>query len=218
MPDVSVRFKIEGDSSSLNRAGSSGTQALDAVRGAAGTADAALKNMTGGVVSLGGALQTLATVAAAKAIAGFVSDGLAAADQTAKLARRLNVAAAEMAAWRRAAALAGTTQESVTKAVERGARTLLDAANGLSTSRLAFEQLGLRVEELEGLAPDALFERVARATRRWPAPLRRRSPTLHRRSARNTAPPARPRRGTRWRRRSRWRYTRRAVSRPRELG
>lgn len=100
-------------------------------------------------------------------------NGLAAADATAKLARRLNVAAAEMAAWRRAAELAGTTQEAVTTAVERGARTMLDASNGLSTARLAIEQLGLRVEDLEGLAPDALFERMARAVASVEEPSRR---------------------------------------------
>ena len=173
MPETVLKFKIEGEASSLVRSGESGGAALDAVRRNAGAADAAMQKL-GGVVGLaGGALKTLATAAAGRALAGFVADGLAAADQTAKLARRLNVAASEMAAWRRAAQLAGASQEAVTAAVERGARTMLDAENGLQTQRRAIEQLGLRIEDLAGLAPDALFERMARAISSVEDPSRR---------------------------------------------
>ena len=173
MRDVTLKFKIEGDSGSLRRSTETGANAMRALDGQTGAAAATLR--TFGVESAGAAkaLKTIVTIGAAKALAGFVADGLAAADQTAKLARRLNVAAAEMAAWRRAAGLAGTTQEAVTTAVERGARTMLDAANGLTTARLAIEQLGLRVEDLEGLAPDELFERMARAVASVEDPARR---------------------------------------------
>lgn len=59
MPDVSVKFKIEGDSASLNKAAASGGKALDGVRGTAADAGDALKQLTGGMVSLGGALGRL---------------------------------------------------------------------------------------------------------------------------------------------------------------
>ena len=93
MPETVLKFKLEGEASSLVRSGESGGSALDAVSQRAGAANAALRKMGGAVGLASAALKTLATAAAGRALAGFVADGLAAADQTAKLARRLNVAA-----------------------------------------------------------------------------------------------------------------------------
>ena len=87
MAELSLLVKLVGNSASLDKATASGTKGLAAVGGAIGTADDAVKQFTGGVLSLGGALGALGGIAAGKALAGFVADGLAAADQTAKLAR-----------------------------------------------------------------------------------------------------------------------------------
>lgn len=71
MAELSLLVKLVGNSASLDRATASGTKGLAAVGGAIGTADDAVRNFAGGVVSLGDALGALGGIAAGKALAGF---------------------------------------------------------------------------------------------------------------------------------------------------
>ena len=126
MADSVIRFLFKGDAKG----------ALDAFKqmdASAASMDQRMRAFTRATVGLNVGLGQVAFAAGAAAVAKvarFAAGGLEAADAMAKLSRRLGVTVEDLAAYRRAAELSGTTQEAVAAAFERMNRTFGDAARG----------------------------------------------------------------------------------------
>ena len=163
MADSVIRFLFRGDPKGA-------VQAFKQVDLAAGSLDGKFRAATMATVGLNVGLREVSSVAlgavasmAALKFARFVAEGLEAADAMAKLSRRLGVATEDIAAYRPAAELSGTTQEAVTTAMERMNRTLSDAGRGSAEAAASLERLGLDVQKMLALSPPELFSAVAAA-------------------------------------------------------
>lgn len=100
------------------------------------------------------------------AVAGtalLVRRQLEAVDASAKLADTLGFTTEQLAGYEHAAGLAGIGNEEFAKGAQRLQKNISDAANGLSTSKRAFEALGLSYEALDKLSPDEQIKAVADA-------------------------------------------------------
>ena len=64
-----------------------------------------------------------------------------------------------------AAGIAGVDTEKFNKALKRMIKSVSDAGFGLSTQVRAFEVLGLKFKDLEGLSPDEVFRKIADAVK-----------------------------------------------------
>lgn len=96
---------------------------------------------------------------AALSIKSFADTG----DQIQKMALRTGFSTEALSELRFAAEQSGTTLEGLEVGIRRMASTIDDAKQGLSTAVYAFDQLGLRVEDLEGMSPEQAFETLALA-------------------------------------------------------
>ena len=99
-----------------------------------------------------------AAAAAAATTAALVKSGLESADAQAKLAAQLNTTSQDLATLQRAGDMAGVSQEKLGAASRALTTRLSQVASGTGEAKLAFEALGLSVEEIQALP---LSERIA---------------------------------------------------------
>ena len=144
MADSVIRFLFRGDAKGAK-------DALQQVDQGMRTATAAADGLNIGIREV------------AVKLARFVAGGFEAADAMAELSRHLGIAAEDIAAYRRAAELSGTTQEAVTTAMERMNRTFGDAASGSAEAAGSLERLGLDIQQMLSLSPPEQFSAVAAA-------------------------------------------------------
>ncbi|MDE2986670.1 MAG: hypothetical protein OXT70_01285 [Chloroflexota bacterium] len=86
-------------------------------------------------------------------------------DDIDKFSKRTGLAADEVQRLSHSATLAGSSGEALEKSLVRMAGTLLDAQFGLQTAIRPLNELGLALDELQGLDPDQQFLRIADALR-----------------------------------------------------
>jgi len=86
-----------------------------------------------------------------------------AGDQIAKMAKRTGFATETLSELKHAADLSGTSLESLESSIKRMQRSILNAADGLSTTVRAFDRLGLSIDDVMGLDPEEQFYVLAKA-------------------------------------------------------
>jgi len=94
-------------------------------------------------------------------------------DDVQKMALRTGFSTEALSELRYAAELSGTNLEGLDKAVKRMSGTILDAQDGMETYVRAFEHIGIKVEELEGLNPEEQFLKIALAIADVEDPMKR---------------------------------------------
>lgn len=104
-----------------------------------------------------------AAAAGAAYAAHLVRQGLAAADEQAKLARQLGVTNEQLAVMQRAAELSGMSAQELGSNMERLNRRLGEAAAGSGQAADALDRIGISAEELEQMAPDEQMEVLGEA-------------------------------------------------------
>jgi hypothetical protein len=118
----------------------------------------------GGLVKAGAKVAKFGAALGAVAIGGLaliVRHQLAAIDTLAKLGRNLGVATEKLQAMRLAASIAGVDSDKLDKGLKKLTKSVSDATAGLSTQVRAFKNLGISVEQLQGLTIDETFKLVA---------------------------------------------------------
>jgi hypothetical protein len=103
-------------------------------------------SFAGITAAIGGIAAALGTAR----IVGFVKDSIDAADAAAKQARSVGLAVEQVTALNYAAGLSGVSQEQLTTALQRLARTARDAGDGVKESAEAFASIGVSVKSSDG--------------------------------------------------------------------
>ena len=103
-----------------------------------------------GMTALGGAIAGAAILS----VKSYVSMG----DEVQKMALRTGFSTEALSEWRHAVQISGSDIKSFEKGIKRMSSFILDAKDGLSTSTDALDRLGVSVQDLEGLSPEAAFE------------------------------------------------------------
>lgn len=88
---------------------------------------------------------------------------LDAADRVGKLSKQLGVSTEFLSQMSHAAQLTGTNFESFSRGMSQLERNVVNANEGMSTQIRAFERVGVSAEQLKGLKPEDIFDRVADA-------------------------------------------------------
>lgn len=109
-----------------------------------------------GFLALGGVLS-------ARMFATFIGQSLKAADETAKLARRLDTTTEFLTQMQHAAQLSGVEFTTFTKSLEGMTRRAGEAAIGLGESRIAFLQLGIDAKKFSALNAEQQFVALTKA-------------------------------------------------------
>jgi len=84
-----------------------------------------------------------------------------AGDRLGKLSKRTGIAVEALSELEFAAERSGSNLDGVEKSVRRMQRSIYDLERGLSTSKDAFGDLGLSLQDLQGLSPDEQFMLIA---------------------------------------------------------
>jgi hypothetical protein len=101
-------------------------------------------------------------VAAAVAVGvSMVKNVFKSVDALAKMSDELGISTESLIAFRRAAELTGTSNETISKGMERLARNIGDAQQGFGEAIRAFDQLGLSAKDLAGVPLDQAMKIVA---------------------------------------------------------
>ncbi len=150
----SLKVKLLGDARSALKALDKTKGKLGKFGGAVGKLGGALKKMAKAGALAGAAIGVALVAALGASIKSFVSTG----DAIHKMSLRTGVGTEALSELAHAAQLSGSSIEDVEKALKRQASTLEDAKDGLSTTVIAYDKLGLSIEELEKLSPEKLFD------------------------------------------------------------
>ena len=107
------------------------------------------------MTALGGIITGVAT----DAITSWAKMG----DAIHKMNLRTGIATETLSKWAYAADLGGTSLEAMEKGYKKLASFVQDAKDGLSTSTIALEKLGIGLDDIEGLSPEEIFMKFAGA-------------------------------------------------------
>lgn len=94
-------------------------------------------------------------------------------DEIQKMSLRTGFSTEALSELRHAANLSGTSIDGMEKGVKRMSRVILDAERGLATGTRAMDDLGLSVEQLQGLSPEEQFNTLTTAIAEIEDPSRR---------------------------------------------
>lgn len=148
----SLKLTILGDAKSA-------LKALDKTHSRLGTFGSAAKK----AAKAAGALTLAGGAALAGGLALSIKAYAESGDQLHKMSQRTGIAVEALSELKHAAGLSGTSVEAVEKAVKRMASTIEDGKDGLSTTARAFDKLGISVDSLRTLNPEAQFNLIASA-------------------------------------------------------
>ena len=127
----------------------------------------AAKQTAGDVRVLTGLQLGTAFVSAVRAVASsftqFTAGAAASIDSTNKLSRSLNVTFGELQRLQLAADLSGASSEQLANAFTRAQVTITKAAQGSPEAARGLRQLGLSIDELQGLSSTQQFQAIATA-------------------------------------------------------
>jgi hypothetical protein len=124
------------------------------------SAEQRLKAFGGSIRSIGTRLVGLGSLLAAP-MAAAVGSFASAGDQLDKMAGRTGVSTNALSELGFAAEQSGQSLEVVEQSLRKMQKTIGDAFAGLTTASDAFSRIGVSLSELEGLAPEEQFERIA---------------------------------------------------------
>lgn len=130
---------------------------LEAVR----KGDRAFQSFTRDIDEIAKKAAVVATAATA-AMAAITRESFKTIDANAKVAQKLGLTTESLAALQVQAGLTGVENRQLELGLQRMTRRIAEIAEkGTGTATPALEQLGLTIEELEGLSPDQQFEKIA---------------------------------------------------------
>lgn len=107
---------------------------------------------------------------AARSLLSMGNDAQEAVDKMARLSARTGQTYQEIATLELAGRLAGVGIDQLATATARADRLFVAAGNGSKQAAAAFKTIGLSFEELDGLAPDERFNRIAASIAALPTP------------------------------------------------
>lgn len=122
-----------------------------------------IKKMSQAFRTVGIAIATAFGARAINAMRGLAVEAAAAADEVGKQSDVLGIATEKLVAYQLAARLSGSSNAALEKGIQKLQKSIADANNGLSTYTRAFDQLGLKSQDLARLSPDQQFEALAKA-------------------------------------------------------
>ena len=121
------------------------------------------------VKSAAGLVAKLGLAAGAVALGGLaliLKANLKSIDSLAKLSRNLGISIDKLQGLRMAAEIAGVGSDKLDKSLKKLTKAVFDAGKGLSTAIDAFEVLGIKAADLEGMDVGQVFDIVADAVKR----------------------------------------------------
>lgn len=127
-----------------------------------------LDRFRGKASAVGKALGLMGGVAGGVAAAGMAKltkDSLSNIDATAKFSDRIGIATEKLVGLEHAAAINGATSKDLRTGLQRMARSIGDAGDGSIDAVRALDALGLKYEDLIGLAPEDQFLAIGDALR-----------------------------------------------------
>ncbi|WP_157812686.1 hypothetical protein [Alteromonas sp. MB-3u-76] len=107
-----------------------------------------------------------ARIAGLVGVAGFgamISSSLKAGDSIAKLSDRVGISTESLSALQHMAELNGESIEGLDKSIEKMSRSIGEASRGIGTGKKAFEELGISIDQLQGLNAEERFLTIAEA-------------------------------------------------------
>lgn len=113
-----------------------------------------------------GKVAAVAGAAVVGAVGMMVKSYVKAGDEVHKMALRTGFSTEALSELKYAAEISGASLETLEKGVKKMAKTILDASKSggaLATYVRAFDQIGLKAEELIDLSPEDQFDKIARA-------------------------------------------------------
>lgn len=123
---------------------------LSAVETTAKGVTGAMRGMTGAASGLSGALGALAPLMSVAGLVGLAKGALDAGDKLNDLSQATGVSVEALARFRKAAATSGTDIDSVSKALVKLSKSMLDASVGGKQQVAAFKALGISVTDSKG--------------------------------------------------------------------
>lgn len=120
-------------------------------------------SITKQIFSLKGALVGLGSAIVAGKFANMIKEQFKAVDALGDTAAALNVTSAALAGLGHAADQSGSSQEQIERGLAKLVKSTSDAANGLGTMSQTYKSLGLDAQEMNKLAPDQQFLKMADA-------------------------------------------------------
>jgi len=154
------------------------TRDIDKANTKLAKAEKQTKTLTTGFSKMGKAVKGvgvgfLAVAAAATLAFRAMDKSLKFADNIAKSAKSIGITAEAFQELTFAAELSGLSQEGLVKGFIKLERASIDAQRGLKTQIDAFADMNIVVEDLKGLAPEELFNKVADGIASIEDPIRR---------------------------------------------
>ena len=145
--DAALRItaKVDGANNitSLNRN-------LQAVEGTAKGLTGAMRGLAGASAGLSGALGALAPLASVAGLVGLTKGALDAGDKMFDLSQKTGVSVEALARFKKAASTSGTDIDSVSKALVKLSKGMLDASTGNAAAAAAFKALGVSITDSSG--------------------------------------------------------------------
>jgi hypothetical protein len=158
--NIAVGFQLTANAAGMAQGINAGVVELEKLGLAA-------KQTAGDVRVLTGLQLGTAFVSAVRAVATsftqFTAGAAASIDSTSKLSRSLNVTFGELQRLQLAADLSGASSEQLANAFTRAQVTITKAAQGSPEAARGLRQLGLSIDELQGLSSTQQFQAIATA-------------------------------------------------------
>lgn len=131
------------------------SKGLASAKGATGKFTSGLKGMVGPLLAIGAAVMTV------KKSMQMFSKQFEDVDKIAKFSTETGIATQSLVGYQHAAALTGTSTETVDKGLQRFVRRLGEAKMGLGAAVKGFKKMGISSEELNSKTPEELFADIA---------------------------------------------------------
>tara|TARA_B100001063_G_C16778208_1_gene567787 strand:+ start:709 stop:2553 length:1845 start_codon:yes stop_codon:yes gene_type:complete len=115
------------------------------------------------IKSMGGMQGRIAALVGVAGFGAMISKSLEAGDSIAKMSDRLGISTENLSAFQHLAQLSGESIEGFDKSIEKMVRSIGEAERGIGTGKVAFEDLGISVDQFAGKNADEQFLIIADA-------------------------------------------------------
>ena len=162
-----LSVKLTADTGKFVQGMNKGSKGVNKLGKSAGGISPAMMGIGAAVAVATAALAALA-VGIAKVNAAFER-----MDKAAKAAKSIDIAAQTLQGFQHAASLAGVEGAQMTKAFQKMQKGIGEAAQGIGTAKIAFEELGMSTLEMQQMTPDEQFLKISEALSKIEDPAKR---------------------------------------------
>ena len=162
-----LSVKLTADTGKFVQGMNKGSKGVNKLGKSAGGISPAMIGIGAAVAGATAALAALA-VGIAKVNAAFER-----MDKAAKAAKTIEIAAQTLQGFQHAASLAGVEGDQMTKAFQKMQKGIGEAAQGIGTAKVAFEELGMSTLEMAQMSPDEQFLKISEALSKIEDPAKR---------------------------------------------